>query len=169
MHPVVATVRVASSLSSTVSVYSMILLKHIHSQVLPFLDSSLMSTEDRLSQDSASSWHSSDSGGDDRRVTIASKSNPSFPSSSSASNQIPDRLPSVTTPSFMAESGRAEFLPVTPTQNFLPETPTVTTPTFIPDISMEDDGDVLSQQFGEEGPDKSQLPPWLSSDNATAH
>ncbi len=126
-----------------------------------------MSTEDRLSQDSASSWHSSDSGGEEQRGTIPSKNNPSLPSSTD-SRQIPDRLPSVTTPSFMAESGRAEpphFLPVTPTQNFLPETPTVTTPTFIPDISMEDEGDVLSQQFGGKGGDKSPLPPWLSPNN----
>ncbi|XP_064394342.1 nuclear factor related to kappa-B-binding protein-like isoform X2 [Halichondria panicea] len=131
-------------------------------QVLPFLDSSLVSIEDKLSQDSASSWHSSDSGAEEGGVTIAMESNPRFPSST---NQMPARLPSITTPTFMTESaGPSHFL--TPTQNFLPGTPTVITPTFIPDISMGDESDVLSQQFGGNGAEKS-LQPWLSSGSTT--
>ena len=122
-----------------------------------------MPSEDKLSQDSGSSWHSSDSGGEEG-VAIATESNPSY---SAPTHRISSGLlqssPVVTTPTFMNESsegGSTHFVTLTPTQNFLPGTPTVATPTFIPDIGIGDEGDVLSQQLGEKSA-------WLSSGSTT--
>ena len=122
--------------------------------ILPFLDSSLASTEDKLNPDSAgSSWQSSDS---DREDPDPSRGDaPDFRVNPLTPNVANRLLSSSSTPSFMNEppdNNTSNFLPQTPTggsSNFLPETPTVTTPTFMADISMEDESDVLSQQLME--------------------
>lgn len=114
--------------------------------VLPFLDSSLTSVEDKLDCGSdESSWVSSDSDrgeSDSRGALDFNTITPNPPT-----NRLMSSSSIANTPSFLTEP-----------PNYLPETPTVATPTFMDDIGMEDDSDVLSQQLMKGDPAK-----WLNS------